>query len=287
MALQVCVENPRPMQCRQTNDDDCVVPEDDGFSSNRTAPPPSSPEQIPAKISHPTENGQTKEENEAGPWLKVGKNNRTVTPAKEHMTAHRTTQNPASKKQGKLVQQSKDTLPQHRRTVVLGDSNVHRLKRQLYKDVRDWRLRITTKSGATMEETLLRAESEISRAKSSETGLQLILHVGTTDILNERAADGAIQQLKQKLQTWSQNAPQHQYIIYGTPGLTSRGHQVTAACQEWNKKASAICCTMLGHQVEFVPITDLLENDSLSDIHYTESTGNHIGHLLAQKVAHF
>ncbi|KAL1429353.1 hypothetical protein MTO96_016318 [Rhipicephalus appendiculatus] len=137
-----------------------------------------------------------------------------------------------------------------------------------------------------MEETLLRAEKEIEQANSSETKLQLILHVGTTDILNENEPDRSIEQLKQKLTAWSQDAPQHHYIICATPELASRGPHTQSSCQEWNKQANELC-TMLGPQVEFLSTTGQLNEDSLEDIHYTEATGIQVGHLLAIKATTF
>lgn len=61
---------------------------------------------------------------------------------------------------------------------------------------------------------------------------------------------------------------------------------MTTACKEWNKQAKEVC-SMLGPKVEFVPITEQLDENSLRDIHYTESASKEIGHLLAGKITHF
>ncbi|KAH7955605.1 hypothetical protein HPB52_001707 [Rhipicephalus sanguineus] len=229
---------------------------------------------------------ETEEDREAGPWLKVGKNNRVENPTKDKATTQRSNEKSVPKKWNQPKQQLRDTQSQHRRSVVLGGSNAHRLKRQLHKNVSDWRLRVTTKPGATMEEPLLRAEKEIEQANSAETKLQLILHVGSTDILNEKEPHRSIEQLKQKLTTWSQDAPQHHYILCATPELTPRSPHMVTACREWNKQANKLC-TMLGPQVEFFSTTDQMDGDYLEDIHYTEATGTQVGHLLAMKVANF
>lgn len=80
-----------------------------------------------------------------------------------------------------------------------------------------------------MEQTLLRAENEIEAANSSETKLQLILHVSSTDILHEKEPHRSIEQSKQKLTTWSKDALQHHYLICSTPELTPRGPHVVAS----------------------------------------------------------
>lgn len=154
------------------------------------------------------------------------------------------------------------------------------------KDVSDWRLRVTSKPGAMMEQTLLRAENEIETANQSETKLQLILHVGSADILYEKEPHRSLEQLKQKLTTWSQDAPQHHYIICATPELTPRGPHVLASCRECNKQAHQLCAK-LGPQVEFFSATDQMDEDYLKGIHYMEAAGTQVGHLLAMRVTNF
>lgn len=58
---------------------------------------------------------------------------------------------------------------------------------------------ITTKSGANLEETLQRSEGEIQNANATNTELQQIIHVGTTDVLNKADVEKTTDQLKQQL----------------------------------------------------------------------------------------
>lgn len=287
-ALQAEVDKLRPSKGHLDTDDTDVHTGDALFTEQKNElQPRDSEQQNTAKVlSNSMAKDETEEDREAGPWLKVGKNNRVENPTKEKATTQRSNEQSVPKKWNQPKQQLRYTQSQHRRSVVLGDSNAHRLKRQLHKDVSDWRLRVTTKPGATMEETLLRAEKEIEQANSAETKLQLILHVGSTDILNEKEPHRSIEQLKQKLTAWSQADPQHHYILCATPELTPRGPHVVTACREWNKQANELC-TMLGPQVEFFSTTNQMDGDYLEDIHYTEATGTHVGHLLAMKVANF
>ncbi|KAH7951664.1 hypothetical protein HPB52_011151 [Rhipicephalus sanguineus] len=283
-ALRAEVDKLRPSKGLLATDDTDVHTGDALFTERKNElQPRDSEQQNTAKVlSNPMAKDETEEDREAGPWLKVGKNNRVENPTKEKATTQRSNEQSVPKKWNQPKQQLRYTQSQHRRSVVLGDSNAHRLKRQLHKDVSDWRLRVTTKPGATMEETLLRAEKEIEQANSAETKLQLILHVGSTDILNEKEPHRSIEQLKQKLTAWSQADPQHHYILCATPELTPRGPHVVTACREWNKQANELC-TMLGPQVEFFSTTNQMDEDYLEDIHYTEATGTHVGHLLAMK----
>ncbi|KAH9374374.1 hypothetical protein HPB48_020359 [Haemaphysalis longicornis] len=113
--------------------------------------------------------------------------------------------------------------PTRRFCVILGDSNAHRLKRTTYQTVKDRRVRITTRSETKVEETLVRAEEEIARANSTSTTLQLVLHVGTTDILQKEDTAKLAELLRQKLASWSENAPQHSYCVCAVPEINTRG----------------------------------------------------------------
>lgn len=178
---------------------------------------------------------------------------------------------------------SRDSRPPRRRTVVLGDSNAHCLKRATLQQVKDRRLRITTKPEASLEETLDRAEGEIARANSTDTILQLILHVGSTELLQGKDTDPTILQLKQKLSSWHEHAPQHRYEVYAVPEIQTRGEEVTKACRQWNADARSMCDQM-GTGVLFIDTQAQMAEDGLS---YTPATAKNISRQLAERISDF
>ncbi|KAH7968201.1 hypothetical protein HPB52_006878 [Rhipicephalus sanguineus] len=187
-ALQAEVDKLRPSKGHLATDDTDVHTGDALFTERKNElQPRDSEQQNTAKVlSNSMAKDETEEDREAGPWMKVGKNNRVENPIKEKATTQRSNEQSVPKKWNQPKQQLRYAQSQHRRPVVLGDSNAHRLKRQLHKDVSDWRLRVTTKPGATMEETLLRAEKEIEQGNSAETKLQLILHARTGSLATQQ-----------------------------------------------------------------------------------------------------
>ncbi|KAH8020580.1 hypothetical protein HPB51_002529 [Rhipicephalus microplus] len=209
---------------------------------------------------------------EGNPGTQVGKKGR---PLKSENTSQKQQQLSADHKQKHPYPQtqSNDHPPQSKRTVVLGDSNAHRLKKHLRKAIHDQRLRITTKSGANLEETLHRAEGEIQKANATNTELQLIIHVGTTDLLNKADIKKTTDHLKQQLTYWSQKTPKHHYIVSAIPEPKARGQQFATACQTWNT-AVQTACTALGPSVRFMSAAAQLTADHLDDIHYSEQAAD-------------
>lgn len=264
----------------------CQTPED--IKENKTTPerqdPPPSQTRGSSTQNEDHEKAKQTEETEtsAGPWIKVGKKNGKK--QREHNQITRPHNQRAKSQSG---EQHSNNPPQLRyQTVVLGDSNAHRLKKHLYKKINDQRLRITTKSGATTNETLLRAEGEIARADASNIKLQLVIHVGTVEALSDTGVERSVEQLTEKLLSWNEKAPQHHYVISAIPELKSRGPQAETACRKWNQEIKNLCAS-LGPRIEFLTTGDDLNQDSFNDIHYTEATGNYVSTLLAQKIAPF
>lgn len=199
--------------------------------------------------------------------------------------ADNTTHNrPVSSEGHQLLQQHQGTS--RRYCVILGDSNAHRLKKTAYETVKDRRVRITTRSGAKVEETLDRAEEEIARANSTSTTLQLVLHVGTTDIIQKEDMTKLADLLHRKLASWSENAPQHTYSICAVPEINTRGTEIKQECSEWNNKVAAICNT-LGPAVEFLQLARSTTQGNMDDIHYDRHMADDVGRQLAHKVAAF
>ncbi|KAH8040233.1 hypothetical protein HPB51_009781 [Rhipicephalus microplus] len=219
---------------------------------------------------------------EGNPGTQVGKKGR---PLKTENTSQKQQQLSADHKQKHPYpqMQSNDHPPQSKRTVVLGDSNAHRLKKHLRKAIHDQRLRITTKSGANLEETLHRAEGEIQKANATNTELQLIIHVGTTDLLNKADIKKTTDHLKQQLTYWSQKTPKHHYIVSAIPEPKARGQQFATACQTWNT-AVQTACTALGPSVRFMSAAAQLTADHLDDIHYSEQAADQVGSQLDDPV---
>ncbi|KAH8034077.1 hypothetical protein HPB51_019432 [Rhipicephalus microplus] len=219
---------------------------------------------------------------EGNPGTQVGKKGR---PLKSENTSQKQQQLSADHKQKHPYPQtqSNDHPPQSKRTVVLGDSNAHRLKKHLRKAIHDQRLRITTKSGANLEETLHRAEGEIQKANATNTELQLIIHVGTTDLLNKADIKKTTDHLKQQLTYWSQKTPKHHYIVSAIPEPKARGQQFATACQTWNT-AVQTACTALGPSVRFMSAAAQLTADHLDDIHYSEQAADQVGSQLDDPV---
>lgn len=178
---------------------------------------------------------------------------------------------------------SRDSRPPLKRTVVLGDSNAHCLKKTTLQQVKDRRLRITTKPEASLEETLARAEGEIARANSTDTVLQLILHVGSTKLLQGKDSDTSILQLKQKLSAWHEHAPQHWYEVYAVPEIKTKGEEVAKACRQWNADARNMCDQM-GTGVLFIDTQAQMAEDGLS---YTPASARNIGRQLAERISDF
>ncbi|KAH8019841.1 hypothetical protein HPB51_022813 [Rhipicephalus microplus] len=222
---------------------------------------------------------------EGNPGTQVGKKGR---PLKTENTSQKQQQLSADHKQKHPYpqMQSNDHPPQSKRTVVLGDSNAHRLKKHLRKAIHDQRLRITTKSGANLEETLHRAEGEIQKANATNTELQLIIHVGTTDLLNKADIKKTTDHLKQQLTYWSQKTPKHHYIVSAIPEPKARGQQFATACQTWNT-AVQTACTALGPSVRFMSAAAQLTADHLDDIHYSEQAADQVGSQLGEAIKSF
>ncbi|KAH9364817.1 hypothetical protein HPB48_020961 [Haemaphysalis longicornis] len=176
--------------------------------------------------------------------------------------------------------------PTRRFCVILGDSNARRLKRTTYQTVKDRWVRITTRPGAKVEETLVRAQEEIARANSTSPTLQLVLHVGTTDILQKEDTTKLAELLRQKLASWSENAPQHLCCVCAIPEINTRGAEIERECCEWNAKVASMCNT-LGRAVEFLRLAESSTQGKKDDIHYDRRLADDIGHQLAQKVAFF
>ncbi|XP_037515828.1 uncharacterized protein LOC119393073 [Rhipicephalus sanguineus] len=224
---------------------------------------------------------------EGNPWTQVGKKGRPLKTENTSQTQQQLSSDHKQKQKHTYPQmQPKDHPPQRKRTVVLGDSNAHRLKKHLRKAIHDQRLRITTKSGANLEETLQRAEGEIQNANATNTELQLIIHVGTTDVLNKADIEKSTDQLKQQLTYWSQKTPKHHYIVCAIPEPKTRGQQIATACQTWNT-AVQTACTALGPSVRFISTAAHLTEDHLNDIHYSEQAADQVGNQLGEAIKSF
>lgn len=247
----------------------------------------------------PEKNGQVSESSKSTgprttrtPWSNAAETKQRLTTAGGPVEgcsppegANNTTHNRPVSSGGHQLQQQHQG-PSRRYCVILGDSNAHRLKKTAYQTVKDRRVRITTRSGAKVEETLCRAEEEIARANSTSTTLQLVLHVGTTDIIQKEDTTKLADSLHQKLASWSENAPQHSYYVCAVPEINTRGTEIKQECCEWNDKVASICNT-LGPAVEFLQLARSSTQGNMDDIHYDHHMADDIGRQLAQKVTAF
>lgn len=149
--------------------------------------------------------------------------------------------------------------------------------------MKDRRLCTTTKPEASPEETLGHTGGEIARADSTDTVLQLILLVGSTELLQGKNTDLATLQLEQKLTSWNQYAPQDRYEIYAVPEIKPRGEEVAKAYRQWNTEVLSMCDQM-NAGVQFIATQAQMTEDGLS---YTPATATEIGRQLADRIPNF
>lgn len=171
--------------------------------------------------------------------------------------------------------------------IILGDSNVHRLKSVIIPKVKSKNVKVLSKSGADLTECEKQAMAEV-KLLPKETPVNIILHAGSNDIPKTRCPEmlAKIRSFIQKLKEQRKNC---KITICSIPNRFDKGVLVNSRIACVNESLPALCqqegaTSLLIHQRLRASKHPVLTSDRL---HYNVHGANLVGSWICESANHF